>query len=106
MKLSLFSISYAGLWGQAAVDLRQFVGRAKELGFDAVMIAGKRPHLSPLDARDELLDSLAADLRTAGIQCPVIGAYTDFGGNVAAEVPYLELQLAYIESLCRIGRRL
>jgi sugar phosphate isomerase/epimerase len=106
MQLSLFSISYAGLWGQATIDLRQFIRHAKELGFDSVMIAGKRPHLSPLDARDELLEPLTAELLATGMKCPVIAAYTDFGGNVAAEVPYLELQLAYVESLCRIGQRL
>ena len=106
MQLCLFSISYAGLWGQATVDLRQFVRRAKELGFDSVMIAGKRPHLSPLDANEGRLEELAADLRAAGLKCAVIAAYTDFGGSVAAEVPYLEFQLSYIESLCRIGQNL
>jgi sugar phosphate isomerase/epimerase len=106
MQLSLFSISYAGLWGQAAVDLRHFIRRAADLGFDSVMIAGKRPHLSPLDAREEVLAEVASELKSAGVQCPVVAAYTDFGGTVAAEVPYLELQLAYIESLCQIGRRL
>lgn len=106
MQLSLFSISYAGLWGQASIDLRSFLRRASDLGFDAVMIAGKRPHLSPLDAPDGMLDEIAGDLQAAGLQCPVMAAYTDFGGAVAAEVPYLELQLAYVESLCRIGQRL
>src|SRR5688500_18732519 len=106
MKLSLFSISYAGLWGQAAVDLQQFIRRAAELGFDSVMIAGKRPHLSPLDVREQQITVLATALKEARITCPVIAAYTDFGGTVAAEVPYLELQLAYIESLCALGCQL
>lgn len=106
MKLSLFSISYAGLWGQATIDLRQLIRRAGELGFDAVMIAGKRPHLSPLDAQENVLNELVAELNVARLHCPVIAAYTDFGGTVAAEVPYMELQLAYIESLCRIGQKL
>ena len=106
MKLGLFSISYAGMWGQASLGLQTFVRRAGELGFDSVMIAGKRPHLSPLDADDGYLDEIAAVLDATNVQCSVIGAYTDFGGTTAAEVPYLELQLAYVESLCRIGRRL
>jgi sugar phosphate isomerase/epimerase len=88
------------------VDLRQFLRRARDLGFDGVMIAGKRPHLSPLDARDGWLEELAGELQETGLHFPVIAAYTDFGGTVAAEVPYLELQLAYVESLCRIGQRL
>jgi sugar phosphate isomerase/epimerase len=106
MKLSLFSISYAGLWAQASVDLQQFIRRAADLGFDSVMIAGKRPHLSPLDAGEQQITALATALREARIECPVIAAYTDFGGTVAAEVPYLELQLAYVESLCAVGRQL
>jgi sugar phosphate isomerase/epimerase len=106
MKLSLFSISYAGLWGQAAIDLPQFIRRAADLGFDSVMIAGKRPHLSPLDMREQQVTELASALQAARLECPVIAAYTDFGGTVAAEVPYMELQLAYIESLCAIGQQL
>jgi sugar phosphate isomerase/epimerase len=106
MQLSLFSISYAGLWGQAALDLRQFIRHSGELGFDAVMLAGKRPHLAPLDTDDARIESLRQDLREAGVRCPVVAAYTDFAAPVAAEVPVLEMQLAYVESLCRIGARL
>jgi sugar phosphate isomerase/epimerase len=106
MQLSLFSVSYAGLWGQAALDLRQFILRAGELGFDAVMLAGKRPHLSPLDADEEMVAALREDLREAGVRCAAVAAYTDFGATVAAEVPVLEMQIAYIEALCRIGGQL
>jgi sugar phosphate isomerase/epimerase len=106
MQLGLFSISYAGLWGQAALDLRQVIRRAGELGFDAVMIAGKRPHLSPLDADDRTIEALQGELHSAGVRCAVVAAYTDFGAPVAAEVPLAEMQLAYVESLCRIGRKL
>ncbi|HJZ53344.1 MAG TPA: sugar phosphate isomerase/epimerase family protein [Gemmataceae bacterium] len=106
MQLGLFSISYAGLWGQAALDLRQFVRRAAELGFDAVMLAGKRPHLCPLDATPEVLTALRDDLKTAGVKCPVVAAYVDLGATVAAEVPLLEMQIGYVESLCRVGAAL
>ena len=106
MQLALFSISYGGLWGQAALDLRSFVRRAADLGFDAVMLAGKRPHLSPLDADDAAVDSLRAELHAAGMRCPVVAAYTDFSPPAAAEVPFLEMQVAYVESLCRLGSAL
>ena len=84
MQPALFSISYAGLWGQAALDLRSIIRRAGELGFDAVMLAGKRPHLSPLDANDDLLAALRDELRTAGLTCPVVAAYTDLGAGFYA----------------------
>ena len=103
MQLSLFSISYAGLWGQGALDLRQFIRRAGELGFDAVMLAGKRPHLSPLDADEEMIATLRGDLREAGVRCAAVAAYTDFAAAVAAEVPVLEMQIAYVEALCHVG---
>jgi sugar phosphate isomerase/epimerase len=106
MQLSLFSISYAGLWGQAALDLRQFLRRAAELGFDAVMLAGKRPHLSPLDADEAAVAALRRDLQETGLRCAVVAAYTDLGAAVAAEVPFLEMQIAYVESLCRVGAQL
>jgi sugar phosphate isomerase/epimerase len=106
MELGLFSVSYAGLWGQAALDLRSFARRAGELGYGAVMLAGKRPHLSPLDHGDDALAALRGDLAAAGVRCAAVAAYTDFGARVAAEVPLLEMQLAYVESLCRAAARL
>jgi sugar phosphate isomerase/epimerase len=106
MELGLFSISYAGLWGQAALDLRAVVRRAAELGFDAVMLAGKRPHLSPLDFDVAAIAVLRDDLKTAGVRCPVVAAYVDLGGAVAAEVPFLEMQIGYVEGVCRIGAQL
>src|SRR5581483_12051020 len=106
MGVGVFSVAYAGLRGQAAIDPRAFVRKAAELGFDAVMLAGKRPHLSPLDADEAALAILRDELRTAGVRCAAVAAYTDLGAAAAAEVPVLEMQIAYVESLCRIGARL
>lgn len=106
MQLSLFSISYGGLWGQAALDLRSFVRKAAELGYDAVMLAGKRPHLSPLDFDPDATAALRDELSSAGVKCSVVAAYTDLAPSPAAEVPFLEMQIAYVESLCRIGAAL
>jgi len=106
MRHCLFSISYGGLWGQTALDLPMFVAKAASLGFRSVMLAGKRPHLSPLDYAPEQVTALKACLDRHGVACPVVAAYTDFAGMAAAEVPATELQVAYIESLCRVGRGL
>src|SRR5207247_979521 len=46
------------------------------------------------------------DLAAARISCPVVAAYTDLSPPPAAEVPYLEMQVAYVESLCRAGAAL
>ena len=103
MKHCLFSISYAGLWGQDHLDLLDFIDRSAALGYDGVMIAGKRPHLSPLEASPERLAEVKARLDGAGVECPIIGGYTDFSGTAPPMVPVPEMQIAYVESLARIA---
>jgi len=106
MRLSLFTVSYAGLWGQHALSLEDTIAKAGALGYDAVMIMGKRPHLSPLDATEERLATIEATLKEHGVECAVLGGYTDLSGAGAAEVPFLEMQISYVESLARIAARL
>ena len=106
MKLSLFSVSYAGYWGQHSLDLPAFIARAAKLGYDSVMLAGKRPHLSPLDADRDYLASIKTALDEQGIACDVVAGYTDLSPTAAAEVPCLEMQIAYVESLARIAAQL
>jgi len=106
MKLSLFSISYGGLWGQDRLDIPAFLKKASDLGYRAVMVAGKRPHLSPLDATSERLDAIRKDLADNKLECAVIAAYTDFSGSGAAEVPTLEMQISYVEALAGMAARL
>lgn len=106
MRLGLFSVSYAGLWGQAALDAQAFVRKAAALGYDSVMLAGKRPHLSPLDAGEDVLAGLRDELRSTDVRCDVVAAYVDLGAVVAGEVPFAEMQIAYVESLCRAGASL
>jgi sugar phosphate isomerase/epimerase len=106
MRLSLFSVSYAGFWGQHKLDLNAFIAKAAQLGYDSVMLMGKRPHLSPLDATPEMLASVRAALQQHGVGCDVVGGYTDFAGTGAAEVPFQEMQVGYIESLAAIASQL
>ncbi len=106
MQLSLFSVSYAGLWGQHRLELPEFIAKAAQLGFSSVMLMGKRPHLSPLDTTEKNLDALRACLDTHRVRCAAVAAYTDFSPPRAAEVPAIELQLAYVESLARMAAAL
>jgi len=103
MKPSLFSVSYAGYWGQHKLELPEFIRKNASLGYEAVMLAGKRPHLSPLDARPERVAEINAILREQGIRCGAIAGYTDLGPAAAVEVPYLEMQIAYVASLARLA---
>ncbi|MBI5691134.1 MAG: sugar phosphate isomerase/epimerase [Verrucomicrobia bacterium] len=102
----LFSVSYAGFWGQSALSLPDFVARASTLGFPAVMLAGKRPHLSPLDATPTAVDALRTTLDQHHVRCEVIAGYTHLVPAGAPEVPFLEMQIAYVESLARLGKAL
>ncbi len=106
MKSCLFSVSYAGFWGQASLPLGDFIARAGQLGYQSVMIAGKRPHLSPLDASRELLEQVQAALKQARVACDVIAGYTNLASGSAAEVPLAEMQVAYVDSLARIANAL
>lgn len=106
MNHALFSVSYAGFWGQTALSLPEFIDRAGRLGFASVMLAGKRPHLSPLDATPAWLHSLRDALTAGRVRCDVVAGYTHLAPGLAAEVPVIEFQIAYVESLARLGAQL
>jgi sugar phosphate isomerase/epimerase len=101
---TLFSVTYAGLWGQHRLDLKSFIRKAAQLGYPAVELMGKRPHLSPLDATDQELDAIRETAESAGVEIATVAAYTDFaGGGWSAEVPFVELQVGYVKALARMA---
>ncbi len=106
MQLGLFSVSYAGYWGQDRLSLEDFIRRAAGLGFDCVMLAGKRPHLAPVDMTEERLEILQKVLQEANIRCAVVAAYTDLCLPAPSEAPHLEWQIDYVSQLGRWGARL
>jgi sugar phosphate isomerase/epimerase len=101
-------VSYAGYWGQHTLSLPDFLRKAAALGYSAVEIGGKRPHLSILDYPDE--ESLAPIRQTAsaaGVHIATIAGYTDFTvGRTSAEVPLVEVQVAYVRHLARLAKGL
>jgi len=38
MKTALFSVSYAGFWGQTRLELPAFIAHAKALGYQGVLL--------------------------------------------------------------------
>lgn len=103
--LGIFSVSYAGLWGQARLGTADFVRRAAALGFDAVLLMAKRPHLSPLDA-PSLLPEIEDAFGETGIKCIGLACYNDALLGGAAEIPAAEAQLISIDTSCAIAARL
>lgn len=99
----LHSVSYAGVWpGQARLSLEDFLVKAAQLGFRAVMLMAKRPHLSVLDyGREECL-RLRERMESLGLRCAVLAGYNDFSaGAERPDIPLAEIQLSHIEALCR-----
>jgi len=104
----LFSVSYAGYWGQHRLGLVEFIRKAAQLGYPSVEIGAKRPHLSPLDYRsDESLAMIREAAQAAKIEIGTIAAYTDFTvGHKSPEVPLVEMQVAYVREAARMAQAL
>lgn len=103
---TLFSVSYAGLWGQARLDLRSFLFKAAELGYQAVELMGKRPHLSILDVGPRQVDELRQAAAEAGVQIATLAGYTDFTLGRDTETPSVEFQVAYVRTLAQLAQQL
>lgn len=102
---TLFSVSYAGLWGQHRHDLDSFIRKAADLGYPAVELMAKRPHLSVLDNGSKQLESLRKLAESSGIEIATIAGYTDFTiGKQCAEVPFVEMQVLYIKQLAEVAK--
>jgi len=103
---TLFSVSYAGLWGQHQLDLWSFLQKAAGLGYPAVELMGKRPHLSPLDVDDKMADEIRRTAEQAGIEIATIAGYTNFTLGRDTEVPSVEIQIAYVRRLAQLAHKL
>ena len=102
MKASLFTVSFAGLWGQDRLSLEEAIDKTAELGYEGVEIMGKRPHLSPLDVSVDDCHRLRERLDQRDLACSAVAGYTNFtGGMDAAEVPTADMQIAYVEELAK-----
>jgi sugar phosphate isomerase/epimerase len=108
VKTCLHSVSYMGIWrGQALLTVDQFLVKAKELGFDGVMLAAKRPHVSLIDYDDAARQKLRARLKELNLELVCLAGYTDFTAGVdKAGIPNVEIQAIYVGELARLARDL
>jgi sugar phosphate isomerase/epimerase len=106
---TLFSVSYAGLWGQHRLDLKAFFRKAAALGYQAVELMGKRPHWSVLDVSAGGLAEIR-DAAAAKVEIATVAGYTNFTLGRDTEVPAVEIQyvrlprFAYIPGLVNYRR--
>jgi sugar phosphate isomerase/epimerase len=108
VKTCLHSVSYMGIWrGQATLTVDQFLLKAKELGFDGVMLAAKRPHLSLIDYDEAARVKLRARIKELGLELVCLGGYTDFTSGVdKTGIPNVEIQAVYVGELARLAHDL
>lgn len=108
VKTCLHSVSYMGIWrSQATLTVDEFLLKAKELGFDGVMLAAKRPHVSILDYDDDARKKLIARIKELGLDLVCLAGYCDFTAGVdKAGIPNVEIQAIYIGELARMARDL
>jgi sugar phosphate isomerase/epimerase len=108
VKTCLHSVSYMGIWrGQATLTVDEFLVKAKELGFDGVMLAAKRPHVSLIDYDDAARKKLRARIKELGLELVCLAGYCDFTAGVdKAGIPNTEIQAIYIGELARLARDL
>ena len=105
VKTCLHSIGYAGVWrGQAVLTLDEFLVKAKELGYDGVMIMAKRPHLSPLDYDKAARAKLKKRIEDLGLTLVGLAGYSDFtAGMDKPGIPHAEIQAAYIGQVAELA---
>jgi sugar phosphate isomerase/epimerase len=108
VKTCLHSVSYMGIWrGQATLTVDQFLVKAKELGFDGVMLAAKRPHVSLIDYDDAARAKLKARIKELGLELVCLAGYCDFAAGIdKAGIPNVEIQAIYIGELAKLARDL
>jgi sugar phosphate isomerase/epimerase len=104
-KLALHSVSYAGVWpGQAQLPLQEFLPRAARLGFNAVMLMAKRPHLSLLDMSPAARREVRRLADDHGLRVAVLAGYNDFAaGADVPDVPLREMQVYCIGEWARLA---
>ncbi len=108
VKTCLHSVSYMGIWrGQATLSVDEFLVKAKQLGFDGVMLAAKKPHVSLIDYDDAARVKLRARIKELGLELVCLAGYCDFTAGVdKAGIPNTEIQAIYIGELARLARDL
>lgn len=108
VKTCLHSVSYAGVWrGQAKLSVDEFLVKAKQLGFDGVMLMAKRPHLSPLDYDEAGRKALRRRIENLGLRLVCLAGYTDFTAGVDKPgIPNVEIQACYVGQLAKLARDL
>jgi sugar phosphate isomerase/epimerase len=108
IKTCLHSVSYAGFWrGQARLTVDEFLEKAKELGYEGVMLVTKRPHVSPHDYDKAARARLKAKIDSLGLTLVGLAGYTDFTAGIDKPgIPNAEIQAAWVGEMAELAKDL
>jgi sugar phosphate isomerase/epimerase len=108
LKTCLHSVSYAGFWrSQAYLSVDDFLLKARELGFDGIMLVAKRPHVSVLDYDAAAREKLRCRIEELGLDLVALAGYTDFTAGVDKPgIPNVEIQATYVGEVAKLARDL
>jgi sugar phosphate isomerase/epimerase len=108
VKTCLHSVSYAGFWrGQAGLTVDEFLIKAKELGFEGIMLVAKRPHVSPHDYDKAARKRLKAKIDSLGLTLVGLAGYTDFTAGIDKPgIPNAEIQASWVGETAELARDL
>lgn len=101
MKISLYSISYLGIWydGQA-LDFETCVKRARDYGYDGIELDGKRPLGNPMDLSQHQREEMRTILEGEGLEISCVAANNDFSSPIPE---HRECQLLMVRELSRLA---
>jgi len=108
VKTCLHSISYFGAWrGQTALSVDEFLEKAKELGYEGVMLVAKRPHVSPHDYDKAARKKLKEKIESLGLTLVALAGYTDFTAGIDKPgIPNAEIQAAWVGEVAELAKDL
>jgi sugar phosphate isomerase/epimerase len=108
VKTCLHSVSYLGVWrGQTRLTVDEFLVKAKELGYEGVMLVAKRPHVSPHDYDKAARARLKAKIDSLGLTLVGLAGYTDFTAGIDKPgIPNAEIQAAWVGEIAELARDL
>lgn len=104
-RTALHSVSYAGFWrGQSRLDVDEFLVKARDLGFDGVVLVAKRPHVAPLEYGESARKKLRDRLQELDLELVALAGYTDFSAGLdRSGIPVAEIQATYVGELARLA---
>jgi sugar phosphate isomerase/epimerase len=108
VKTCLHSVSYLGIWrGQTPLTVDEFLLKAKELGYEGVMLVAKRPHVSPHDYDKVARARLKAKIDSLGLTLVGLAGYTDFTAGIDKPgIPNAEIQATWVGEIAELAKDL